>query len=216
VQKRLRARSDSLSKQPAYEPARVDVTIRVPRDIPRARCCCAAPHHFDEGRRVIDNGDIVITDNRIVSVGHGQRPRRRAVIDVSARRSFRGSSTSTPIRGRRGHPRDAGLEVSRQPGVGVTTTRDPQTSTTDVLTYADLVETGEILGPRIYHTGRACSGTRTSRVSRTPPGVAALQRLLSHQHDQDVHDGNRRQRQWVIMARRSSADADDRGGSISR
>src|SRR5947208_11715441 len=35
VQKRLRARSDSLSKQPAYEPQRVDVSIRVPRDIPR-------------------------------------------------------------------------------------------------------------------------------------------------------------------------------------
>src|SRR5206468_6634367 len=35
VQKRLKARSDSLSKQPAYEPRRVDVAIRVPRDIPR-------------------------------------------------------------------------------------------------------------------------------------------------------------------------------------
>ncbi len=36
---------------------------------------------------------------------------------------------------------------------GVTTTRDPQSSTTDVYAYADLVETGEILGPRIYTTG---------------------------------------------------------------
>src|SRR6185436_12623923 len=36
---------------------------------------------------------------------------------------------------------------------GVTTTRDPQTSTTDVLSYGDLVETGDMIGPRIYATG---------------------------------------------------------------
>jgi len=36
---------------------------------------------------------------------------------------------------------------------GVTTTRDPQTSTTDVLTYADKVRSGRMLGPRIYSTG---------------------------------------------------------------
>jgi hypothetical protein len=36
---------------------------------------------------------------------------------------------------------------------GVTTVRDPQTATTDVLTYADQIETGELIGPRLYHTG---------------------------------------------------------------
>ena len=37
---------------------------------------------------------------------------------------------------------------------GVTTTRDPQTATTDVLTYADMVEAGMIPGPRVYSTGQ--------------------------------------------------------------
>merc|ERR1711991_904752 len=36
---------------------------------------------------------------------------------------------------------------------GVTTTRDPQTAYTDVLTYADMVDAGKILGPRVYSTG---------------------------------------------------------------
>jgi imidazolonepropionase-like amidohydrolase len=36
---------------------------------------------------------------------------------------------------------------------GVTTTRDPQSATTDVYAYADLVETGDILGPRVFTTG---------------------------------------------------------------
>ena len=36
---------------------------------------------------------------------------------------------------------------------GVTTTRDPQTATTDVLSYEDEVEAGHMIGPRIYSTG---------------------------------------------------------------
>ena len=36
---------------------------------------------------------------------------------------------------------------------GVTTTRDPQTGSTDVLSYQDRVETGDMLGPRVYSTG---------------------------------------------------------------
>ena len=36
---------------------------------------------------------------------------------------------------------------------GVTTTRDPQTSTPDVFAYADMVDAGMIPGPRIYATG---------------------------------------------------------------
>ena len=36
---------------------------------------------------------------------------------------------------------------------GVTTTRDPQTSTPDVFAYADMVDVGMIPGPRVYATG---------------------------------------------------------------
>ena len=54
---------------------------------------------------------------------------------------------------------------------GVTTTRDPQTSTTDVLSYGDMVETGEFIGPRIFSTGpgrlrrRRTSGRSTTRAT---------------------------------------------------
>ena len=54
---------------------------------------------------------------------------------------------------------------------GVTTTRDPQTSTTDVLSYSDMVETGEFIGPRIFSTGpgvfaaRRTSGRSTTRAT---------------------------------------------------
>ena len=86
---------------------------------------------------------------------------------------------------------------------GVTTTRDPQTATTDVLTYADRVTAGMTLGPRIYSTG---------------PGVFSGEGIRSQEHASDVLKryseyyrtqtikmymaGNRQQRQWIITAAR--------------
>jgi hypothetical protein len=85
VQKRLRSRSDSLAKQPAYEPQRVDVTIHVPRDVPKGTVVLRGARIISmKGDEVIENGDVVVTDNRLVSVGaRGNAPAGAHVIDVS-------------------------------------------------------------------------------------------------------------------------------------
>jgi hypothetical protein len=86
---------------------------------------------------------------------------------------------------------------------GTTTTRDPQTAVTDFLSYGDRVETGEMVGPRIYATG---------------PGVFIGDAIRDLDHAKQVlkkyadyyktgtlkmyMTGNRQQRQWVIMAAR--------------
>src|SRR6267378_2568260 len=136
VQKRLRSRSDSLSKQPAYEPARVDVTIHVPRDIPRGTVVLRGARIISmKGDEVVDNGDIVITDNRIVSVGaRGNAPAGVRIIDVSGKTIIPGFVDV------HAHPWPTwGIHETQvwkylaNLAWGVTTTRDPQTSTTDVL-----------------------------------------------------------------------------------
>jgi hypothetical protein len=84
---------------------------------------------------------------------------------------------------------------------GTTTTRDPQTSTTDFMTYGDRVEMGDMVGPRIYTTG---------------PGVFAGEPVRDLEHARQIlsryakyydtktlkmyMSGNRQQRQWIIMA----------------
>jgi hypothetical protein len=84
---------------------------------------------------------------------------------------------------------------------GVTTTRDPQTASTDILSYQDRVETGAMLGPRTYSTG---------------PGVFSGENIKSAEHAKTVltryakyydtktlkmyMSGNRQQRQWIIAA----------------
>jgi hypothetical protein len=84
---------------------------------------------------------------------------------------------------------------------GVTTTRDPQTTTTDVLTYADLVETGEILGPRIFATGPGMFPDEDVRTFEEARNL--LRRYNEHFGVRTVKQyltGNREQRQWIIMA----------------
>ena len=54
---------------------------------------------------------------------------------------------------------------------GVTTQRDPQTSSEDVVTYSDMMEIGQLIGPRIYSTG---------------PGVFSADRISSLDDARDV------------------------------
>ena len=207
VQKRLRARNDSLTKLPAYRPLRVDVTIRATRDVPRGTVVLRGARIVSmKGDEVIDNGDVVVTSNRIVSVGpRGEAPAGARVIDVSGKTIIPGFVDV------HAHPwPEWGIHENQvwpylaNLAWGVTTTRDPQTSTTDVLTYGDLVETGEILGPRIYHTGPGVFGAYLEENFTSLDDVRETLRRYSEFYRVNTIKqymvGNRKQRQWVIMA----------------
>jgi hypothetical protein len=84
---------------------------------------------------------------------------------------------------------------------GVTTTRDPQTSTTDVLTYGDLVETGELIGPRIFTTGPGVFWT--DEVSSQADAREVLTRYSDFYQTHTLKQymvGDRMQRQWTLIA----------------
>jgi hypothetical protein len=84
---------------------------------------------------------------------------------------------------------------------GVTTTRDPQTGSTDVLTYGDRVETGEMVGPRIYSTGPGVLWFEPPKDLDHAKNI--LKRYASYFDTKTLKmymTGNRQQRQWIIMA----------------
>ena len=86
---------------------------------------------------------------------------------------------------------------------GVTTTRDPQTSTTDVLSYGDLVETGDMMGPRILSTGPGVF--LYDDVSSADDARELMKRYSEFYQTQTLKQylvGDRRQRQWVLNAAR--------------
>lgn len=204
VQKRLKARSDSLTKLPAYEAQRVDVAIRVPRDVPQGTVVLRGARIVSmKGDDVIDNGDIVVTGNRIVSVGaRGDAPAGARVIDVSGKTIIPGfvdvHAHPWPTWGI--HENQVWKYLANL-AWGVTTTRDPQTATTDVLTYADLVETGEILGPRIFHTGPGVFWDEDFKsLDDTRNALRRYSEFYRINTIKMYMTGNRKQRQWVIMA----------------
>jgi hypothetical protein len=86
---------------------------------------------------------------------------------------------------------------------GVTTTRDPQTGSTDVLSYEDQVATGAVLGPRIYSTG---PGVFSGEQYRDLDHARRVLRRYSDYYDtktiKQYGAGNRQARQWIIQAAR--------------
>jgi hypothetical protein len=86
---------------------------------------------------------------------------------------------------------------------GVTTTRDPQTATTDVLTYGDLVENGAAIGPRIYSTGPGVFWQENVRnLADARKVLSRYSRYYDTKTIKMYVAGNREQRQWIIQAAR--------------
>ncbi len=85
---------------------------------------------------------------------------------------------------------------------GVTATRDPQTATTDVLTYSDMVDAGQIHGPRVYSTGPGV-GFWAYNIKSLEHAKKVLEQYSRFYKTKTIKmylTGNRQQRQWIIMA----------------
>ena len=145
-------------EEDAYTPEEVRIVIEAERDVPRGVAVLRGARVITmRGTEVIENADLVVRDNRIEAVGARgsvEVPADARVIDVSGRTIVPGFVDT------HAHMRPSG-QLHRSDvwpylanlAYGVTTSRDPQTSTTDVLSYADRVRTGELMGPRVYSTG---------------------------------------------------------------
>ncbi len=207
----FKARVDSLAKAAAYQADRLDIVLRVPRDVPKGTVVFTGARLITmKGDEVLDDGRLIVTDNRIACVGAAgacPAPAGARVIDL------RGKTVMPGLVDIHAHPWPAwGVH---QPQVwkylanlawGVTTTRDPQTSTTDVLTYADQVDAGDLIGPRIYHTGPGVFGPYIEEPFASLEDVQnSLKRYSEFYRINTIKQymaGNRKQRQWVIMAAR--------------
>jgi len=180
------------------------VTVTAPRDIPEGTVVLRGGSAITmNGREIIENADVVVRNNRIVRVGaRGEVPAGARVIDVTGKTIIPGFVDT------HAHMWNLwGMHWSRpwiylaNLAYGVTTTRDPQTATTDVLTYADRVAIGDIPGPRVYSTG---PGVFWTDGPRTLDDARNLLRRYSEYYDTKTFKmylaGNRRQRQLLIMA----------------
>jgi len=84
---------------------------------------------------------------------------------------------------------------------GVTAGRDPQTGSNDALAYQDLIDTGDMIGPRAYSTGPGVfGGTDFQSLDDARNVVAKYKKYYRTLTLKSYVVGNRKQRQWMIEA----------------
>ncbi|MFY9557270.1 MAG: amidohydrolase family protein [Blastocatellia bacterium] len=190
----------------ADKPDVTEVTIEAPRARPKGTVVLSGARIVTmKGEEVIERGDVVITDNRIAAVGikgKVQIPAGARVIDLTGKTIIPGFvDVHAHMWPPRGVHQTQVWQYLANLAYGVTTTRDPQSSTTDVFAYTDLVDTGDILGPRVYSTGPGVfsqSGLDDKEAARN-----FIKRYKEAYHTTTLKEyvvGDRIVRQWVAMA----------------
>ncbi len=155
---------------------------------------------------MIENGDILVENNRIKAVGAGgslTAPASTTVIDAAGKTIIPGfvdvHSHMWPQWGL--HKNQVWIYAANL-AYGVTTTRDPQTGTTDVFTYSDMVDAGMMEGPRVYSTGPGV-GFWAYNIKDSAQAENILKQYSKYYRSNYIKmylAGNRQQRQWIIMA----------------
>ncbi len=203
------ARADTARRpRAAYEPFRLDVAITARKDKPSGVVALRGARIITmKGDEVIASGDVVIRDNRIVAIGRRGAvaiPRGARVIDVSGKTIMPGLvdiHAHTWVAW--GVHRTQVSQFLAQLAYGVTTQRDPQTSSEDIVTYSDLMDTGAFVGPRLYSTGPGIFGV--DNIRNLDDARDVVRRYADHFNTQTIKQylaGDRKVRQWVITAAR--------------
>lgn len=191
---------------PTYKPVETRIRVSATRDIPKASVLLKGARLITmKGNEMFASGDIAITDNRIVGVGKSgsvKAPVGAKVIDVRGKTIIPGFvDTHAHLRVATNIHRDPVWSYAANLAYGVTTARDPQTGSTDVLSYEDQEKAGKVLAPRIYSTGPgvfAGENIRSIENART-----VLKRYAEYYDTKTIKQyqtGNREVRQWVIQA----------------
>ena len=192
---------------PIYEAKELKVKVNIVRDIPKGKVLLTGARIITMNNdNVIENGDILIVDNRIKNVGITGSftiPKGIQTIDIKGKTVIPGLvDTHSHLRVYAGIHKKQVWSYAANLAYGVTTSRDPQTGTTDVLTYFDLVKTGEMIGPRAYSTGPGL-GSWAYYLKSFKQTQRALKKYSEYYNTNTIkmyNVGNRQHRQWVIKA----------------
>jgi imidazolonepropionase-like amidohydrolase/Tol biopolymer transport system component len=187
------------------------VSLEVPRTKPAGSVALTGARIITmNGDEVIDNGTVVITENRIAAVGvTGQ-----VEIPAGAKRMDVSGKTIMPgLIDVHAHMGYGVLDVNPQKewqyyanlAYGVTTTHDPSASTQLVFSQAEMIEAGLMVGPRVFSTGFILYGAiipDMAVINSYADALSHVRRLksLGAFSVKSYMQPKREQRQWVIRA----------------
>lgn len=202
--------SVKLAAKTAYTPDEFQIKVYYERDIPTGNILLQNARLITmNGDEIIEEGDVLIINNRITSVGKTGSltvPRNTKTINLKGKTIIPGFiDTHAHMWPNRDLFKNQVWMYATNLAYGVTTTRDPQTGTTDVLTYGDMVDAGKILGPRIYSTGPGVGfwmydiqdSTEASNV------LSQYSKYYNTKYIKMYLTGTRKVRQWILEASRN-------------
>ncbi|MCC2618218.1 amidohydrolase family protein [Aestuariibacter halophilus] len=167
----------------------------------------------DNTQEVIENGVVVIKDNRIVAVGaqgEVEVPEKAQIIDVSGKTVIPGL-IDAHAHGAMGSyeiiPDQNWSQLSNL-AFGVTTIHDPSNDTTEIFAASELQKAGELVAPRIFSTGTILYGAEAlgykAIINNYDDALFHLQRLkdVGAISVKSYNQPRRDQRQQVLAAAR--------------
>jgi Tol biopolymer transport system component/imidazolonepropionase-like amidohydrolase len=206
------ARADALHAPKAEElkPESFEVALRVPRHIARGKVALKGARLITlKGDEVIERGDIVIENGRITAIGPSGRvniPADAHLVNVAGKTIMPGL---IDVHAHLRAPSDVFHErvwsYAANLAYGVTTARDPSSASNQVFPYSEMVEAGEILGPRLYSTGTAMT-TLAVKLDSLEDARHAVRRYQEQgaTYLKQYLQPRRIQRQWVALAAREA------------
>lgn len=156
-------------------------------------------------REVIERGDILIENNRIAKIGPSSTmkpPADAKVLDMKGKTILPGYvDIHAHLRGRRDVVTDTEWSYAANLAYGVTTTRDPSIDTNQVFAYSELIDTGALLGPRIYATGTAMTTQAVNVTSQEDAdNIVRRYKRMGADSIKQYMQPRRIQRQWLGIA----------------
>jgi Tol biopolymer transport system component len=190
-----------------FHPQEIHVDLSLERYTPKGtlilRGAKIVTMHGDE---ILARGDILVRDNRIVSVGASGSfpvPAGAKIVNLSGKTIVPGFIDIHDhwMNIRRGILDTENWTFLATLAYGITTGRDPQTFTNDIFAYQDLVDSGAIIGPRAYSTGPGIFYVNDFHSEAEAEDV--IRRYKDYYRTNTIKSylvGNRAQRQFVIEA----------------
>lgn len=166
------------------------ILVSEPRSIPSGSVLFRSARVVTmKGDEVLENADVLVTNNRIAAVGPAgsvKAPPDAKVMDAAGKTIIPGlidTHAHLHYSGFELHP-DNKWEYITNLAYGVTTTYDPSAPSLDVFAQAEMVEAGMMTGPRIYSSGDVLYGGQPfdyyAEVTSQDDAVRQVQRMKAY------------------------------------
>ncbi|WP_025664759.1 amidohydrolase family protein [Aquimarina megaterium] len=191
----------------------IKIGLEVKTDVPQGRIAFTNARIITmEGDKVIEDGTIIIKDNRIEKIGTTSEvpvPGDAKVYDVKGKTIMPGIVDAHAHVGgfRYGLTTQKHWQLYANLAFGVTTSHDPSANTESIFTMSEMIKSGEMVGPRLYSTGiilYGADGDFKAVINKLEDARSSIRRTKAFgaKSVKSYNQPRRDQRQQVIQAAR--------------